>query len=177
MNKHIVKSQEFKQRFEKILTGKWSRRLEEIRGFSQERIEAIELKYNILLPESYKVFLSEFGDTSKNLLESFDMGDDHPLEMTEFFYDVFTIPEGEYIPPTNVPLNIFVFASYLYEDFYFFFLENNFDDPPFYLANIYQGGGQPFKFEKVGESVWDFLEEPIKFYEDGKKEGRWFADD
>jgi hypothetical protein len=176
MNQYIIKAQNFKRRFENLLTGKWAYRLQEIHGFSQEDIKAIEMRYNISLPQSYRVFLSEFGNTPKSFLLDLDMGDEHPLEMTKFFYDVMTIPEGEYIPPTNVPLNMFAFATYLYEHFYFFFQDDTSDDPVIYLASIFQGGGQPFKFKKIGESVWDFLEEGIAKYEDGKKEGRYFVD-
>jgi hypothetical protein len=42
MNKYIIKAQNFERRFKKILTGKYSWRLNEIRGFSQEDIEAVE---------------------------------------------------------------------------------------------------------------------------------------
>ena len=179
MNVHIAKAIEFKQRFEKLLTGKWAYRLQEIRGFSQENISAIELKYKISLPQGYRVFLSEFGNTYKSFLLDLDMGDEHPLEMTEFFYAAINTPEQNYVPPINVPSNIFVFASYLYEHFYFFFINNPFDnpdDPSVYLANVDQDGGQPFQFEKVGESVWEFLEESISKYENGKKEGKYFVE-
>ncbi len=159
MNKYTSIAQGYKKRFENILTGKWAYKLQEIHGFSQEEINTIELKYHASLPQSYKVFLSEFGNIPKSFLLDLDMGDEHPLEMTEFFYDAITIAEGRYIPPTNIPRNMFVFATYLYEHFYFFFLDDPSDDPMIYLANTFQGEGQPFKFEKIGESVWEFLEE------------------
>jgi hypothetical protein len=168
MNKYLIKAQDFEQRFKKLLTGKDSWKLDEIRGFSQEDIEAVEKRYGLSLPLSYKIFLSYFGNVPKSFLLDFDMGDEYPLEMTEFFYEQLTITEGEYIPPTNVPPNMFAFASYFYEHFYFFFLDDPSDDPAIYLANTSQGGGQPFKFKKIGESVWDFLEEGITNHENRK---------
>jgi hypothetical protein len=184
MSKYIDKSQKLKQRFKNLLTGKWAYRLEEIQGLSLDSIESIEQKYNIDLPQSYRVFLSEFGNTSKFFLLDLDMGDEHPLEMTEFFYGALTTPDSGYVPPTNIPQNMFVFGSYLYEHFYFFFLDDPSDDPVVYLANLSQGNlanlsegkAKPFQFEKIGESVWEFLEESIEEYEIGKKEGRYFVD-
>jgi SMI1 / KNR4 family (SUKH-1) len=176
MNKYVVIAQEYQMRFRNILTGKWAYKLQEISGLSQEEINAIEMKYNISLPLSYKVFLSNFANIPKSFLLDLDMGDEHPLEMTTFFYDAITFAEGEHIPPKNIPLNMFVFATYLYEHFYFFYLDDSSEDPVVYLANIFQGGDQPFKFEKIGESIWEFLEEGIAKYEIGKKEGRYFVD-
>jgi hypothetical protein len=176
MDKHIIIAQRYKERFSNLLTGKWACKLQEIHGFSQEDINIIELRYHVSLPQSYKIFLSEFGNIPKSFLLDLDMGDEHPLEMTEFFYDALTTAEGAYIPPTNIPSNMFVFATYLYEHFYFFFSDDSSDDPAVYLANIFQGRGQVFKFKKIGESVWEFLEEGIEKYETGKKEGRYFVD-
>jgi hypothetical protein len=135
------------------------------------------------LPKSYKVFLSEFGHIHRSFVLDLDMNDEHPLEMTEFFYGALTTPDTGYVPPTNVPQNMFAFASYLYEHFYFFFLDDSSDDPVVYLANLSQGNlanlpqgkAQPFQFEKIGESIWEFLEEGIQEYEIGKKEGRYFV--
>ncbi len=165
MNEYIIKAQNFEQRFTKLLIGKSAWKLNEIRGFSQEEIEAVEKKYSLSLPLSYKVFLLYFGNVPKSFLLDFDMGDEHPLEMTEFFYIRLTMTEGDSLPPINVPPNMFVFASYLYEHFYFFFLEDSSDDPAIYLANTSQGDGKPFEFKKIGESVWDFLEEGISNHE------------
>jgi SMI1 / KNR4 family (SUKH-1) len=176
MSKHTDIAYAFKQRFINLLTGKWAYRLNEISGCSEEEIKFIESKYSISLPESYRVFLSEFGHMSKSFFLSFEIAYDYPLELTEFFYSQISNSEDEYIPPTDVPENMFVFASYLYEDFYFFFTDTSSDDPPVYLSNTAQGGGEPFTYKKLDDSVWDFLEECIKYYEDGKKEGRWFVD-
>jgi hypothetical protein len=165
MNNHIAKAHELSQRYRKIFTGKRAYKLNEISGFSSKEIEAVEAKYNISLPQSYKVFLSKFGHTSKYLLADFDMTDEYPLEMTEYVYNYLTLPEDGYIPPTNVPTDMFVFANYLYEDFYFFCINEDSDDPAIYLSNLSQEGGQPFKFEKIGDSIWDFLDDCIKSYE------------
>jgi SMI1 / KNR4 family (SUKH-1) len=168
MNEYTIKAQIFERRFKKLFTGKYAWKLTEICGFSEEEVEAVEKKYDLSLPVSYKVFLVYFGNVPKSFLLDFDMGDEHPLEMTEFFYDRLTMKEGEYIPPIDVPPNMFAFASYLYEHFYFFFLDDPSDDPAIYLANTFQGGGKPFEFKKVGKSVWDFLEEGITNHENRK---------
>lgn len=170
MNKYIIKAQNFEQRFKEIFTGKYAYKLNEIHGFSQEEIEAVERKYGLSLPLSYKVFLAYFGNVPKPFLLDCYMGDEHPLEMTEFFCNLLTMTEGEHIPPINVPLNMFAFASYLYEHFYFFFLDDSSDEPAMYLANTSQAGGKPFEFKKIGESVWDFLEEGITNYENRKRQ-------
>jgi SMI1 / KNR4 family (SUKH-1) len=165
MNIHITKANEFKQRYKRLFTGDQAFRLNEISGFSVEEVKAIESKYGISLPESYRVFLLEFGHTPKYLLADFDMTDEYPLEMTKFIYDHLTITEDDYVPPKNVPLNMFVFANYLYEYFYFFTIDNCFDDASIYVSNLVQEGGQSFEFEKVGDSIWDFLDGCLKSYE------------
>jgi hypothetical protein len=83
MNKYIAIAQGYKKRFENILTGKWAYKLQEIYGLSQEEINTIELKYHASLPQSYKIFLSEFGNTPKSFLLDLDMGDEHPLVVKE----------------------------------------------------------------------------------------------
>jgi hypothetical protein len=162
MEKHLAIAHSFNERYKKTFS-KDSRYI--ISGCSNIEIQEIEQKYNIKLPKSYYVFLSEFGKSSPSLLGDFYMEYPHPLTQTEEFMKILLSQDEEepsWIPPVQVPENLFVFANYYFEKIWFFIADGSSDDPPIFIADSAQGSGDVFKFKKVGESIWEFVENCIK---------------
>ena len=161
MYEHHLIAQSFKERYKRTLP---VNRHHIIAGCSDIEIREIEDRYNVKLPKSYYFFLKELGKTDSALLGNLDLEYPHPLTQTEEFIDNLLSEDEEevWIPPTNIPTKIFIFANYYFQKVFFFIADSSSDDPPIFSADSSQESGEAFKYRKTGESIWEFVEDCLK---------------
>jgi SMI1 / KNR4 family (SUKH-1) len=131
----------------------------QIKGCTEEEIIFLEHKYNIILPDSYKLFLRIFGHGHGHyMMEDLDILYDRILSITDFVNTrVFT----ERNKPDMLPSNIFVFASRYREQFFFFDTDLDEEDPPYY----YYYWDNDEEIVKYDESMWCFIESELMIVE------------
>ena len=125
-----------------------------LRGCSEKEIEKLQLDSNVIFPKSYKVFLENFGHGLGGIIMSdIDILYEDIFELTNQLRNEVLIDEGDPI----LPKNAFVFATRFGEQFMFFDADASSDEPPilYYMENHES-------FSKVGDSIFDILENEIK---------------
>jgi hypothetical protein len=165
MNKHEIIANKYQERYEKILLNSF--RNSTTTGCSYDEINKIQLKYDINLPRSYRVFLENFGKCPGYLLGDIDLEYPCPLTQTEdmFYPMLLPNPEDDYIPPIEIPDKVFIFANYYGQRIYFFILGDESDDSEVFIADSSQGSGAIFEYTKIADSFWDLVESIVKSLE------------
>jgi hypothetical protein len=129
-----------------------------IKGCTEEEIIFLENKYNINLPDSYKLYLELFGHGHGIIMDDVDILYGQVLNTTDYVKTrVFT----EKNKPDKLPANIFVFASRYGEQFLFFDADLKEEDPPCY--HYYWDNGE--EITKYDESIWRFIELELELIE------------
>ena len=121
-----------------------------IKGCSEKEISDLEKKCDVVFPESYKVFLENFGHGLGGIiLSDIDILYEDIFGLTDRLRNEVLIYEGDPI----LPKNAFVFATRFGEQFMFFDTSTATDEPPIlhYMENHKS-------FSKVGNSIFDILE-------------------
>jgi len=103
---------------------------EDVLGISEKEITIIEDEFNLMLPKSYKKFLSIFGRNSGELFESDDI---HYPDLLSFRSDFFEFLEEEEID-FNLQENAYIFQVYQDHTFLYFICDGN-EDPVVYSFN------------------------------------------
>jgi hypothetical protein len=107
-----------------------------------------------VLPYSYKVFLKNFGKGAGRLMDDVDIFYDSIFNLTKKAREILQ-DEGDPILPENA----FVFTM-REGQFFFFKVDEITEDPPiFYYMEL------ATEFIKKQDSIWNFVEEEIKFVE------------
>jgi SMI1 / KNR4 family (SUKH-1) len=143
--------------YKRLIESRWATP-SQIKGCTEEEIIFLEHKYNIKLPESYKLFLRMLGHGHGYIMEDVDILYERILNETEYVNTrVFT----EENKPSMLPVNIFVFASRYGEQFLFFDTDLDEEDPPYYY--YYWEDGE--EIVKYNESMWCFIESELMMME------------
>jgi len=120
----------------------------------EEDIAALERRFGVRLPESYKKFLRLMGRGPREFLEC-----DH---WDAFYPELLELGQGaeyEAVCP-DLPENYFVFASRLTFNL-FFVADGAAEDPPVFSFGDGHGG----VYKKIYESFWDFIKEMVIYNE------------
>ncbi|BAZ45677.1 hypothetical protein NIES4102_27030 [Chondrocystis sp. NIES-4102] len=128
-----------------------------IKGCSKQEIINLESEYNVTLPNSYKVFLENFGHGLEGrVMNDIDILYDQVLPLTSIARNQILIDEGDPVLPEKA----FVFCMRYGEQFMFFDASGLVEEPPifYYMEN-------DTAFKKVGDSIFDILEGEINFSE------------
>ncbi len=142
---------------------------------SEDDIAWLESTYDIILPESYKLFLRKMGRGAGDFLV-----DDHFEAFFETFeweiekgrrhhggnVDPESLPKGVELPPKH-----FVFADRNGYFYMYFNADGTDDDPPIYAW--LDDGPEGKKFD----TFWGFIEEMVEYYEFYKDPKRFSQDD
>ena len=125
-----------------------------IKGCSEKEISDLEKKCDVVFPESYKVFLRNFGHG----LGGYVMGDidffyNQIQPLTDLLRNEVLIYEGDPVLPEKAV----VIAGRYGEQFMFFDGSGTVKEPPIFY---YKENAQNFK--KFGDSVFDLLEDEIE---------------
>lgn len=125
-----------------------------IKGCSQSEIEHLEQKHNVVLPESYKAFLSNFGHgLGGKVMSDIEILYEDISGLTTELRDETLIEEGD----PSLPEKAFVFAARLGEQYMFFDANGILKEPPILY---YKENDQ--NFSQVGDSIFDVLEKEIQ---------------
>lgn len=125
-----------------------------IKGCSQSEIKYLEQKQNVVFPESYKVFLSNFGHgLGGKVMSDIEILYDDISGLTTELRDETLIEEGD----PSLPDKAFVFATRLGEQYMFFDANGISKEPPILY---YKENDQ--NFSQVGDSIFDVLEQEIQ---------------
>lgn len=126
-----------------------------IRGCSKSEIIKLEQKYQILLPESYKVFLENFGHgLGGRIMNDCDILYNDIFDLTNTARNEILVEDGD---PT-LPEKAFVFMGRYKEQFWFFDVDGTTKEPSIYDFHV-----DDAKFNKTPYSVFDYLESEAKF--------------
>lgn len=128
-----------------------------IKGCSKQEITKLERENNVIFPQSYKVFLENFGHgLGGRVMNDVDILYDQVFPLTSIARNEILIEEGDPILPEKA----FVFSMRYGEQFMFFDASGLIEEPPifYYMAD-------DTAFKKVGDSIFDILEGEIDFSE------------
>lgn len=146
---------------------------------SAEDIAWLESKHNVILPESYKLFLRMMGrgagdflvdDHFQCFLETFEWEEKiiaHRKRRLGGNIDAERLPEG-----LELPENHFVFAERNGYFWMYFIADGTDDDPPIY-SYMEDAESHMKKFD----SFWGFIEEMVEYYEFYRDQNRFSRND
>ncbi|MEM8718336.1 MAG: SMI1/KNR4 family protein [Cyanobacteria bacterium P01_G01_bin.39] len=118
-----------------------------IKGCSEPEISKLEQKYNVIFPQSYKIFLKNFGHGLGGvIMKECDILYNDAFELTNVLRNEILIEEGDPVLPDKA----FVFAGRYNEQFMFFDASGLIEEPPIFLYMIDEKD-----FSKIGNSVFD----------------------
>jgi hypothetical protein len=134
-----------------------------ISGCSEDEILSIELKYDTSLPASYREFLRAFGKCNKRIFNDFEFSYPYPLELTQdIIFEELALAQDGYIPPKNIPSDIFVIGSCYLQDFWFILTDDKSEESAIYYATIFQSDNDEFEYSKSFNSIWEFMKDFIR---------------
>ena len=144
-------------------------RKEQLRGYSEAEITALETEQSITLPEAYKTFLRMLGKNAG----SFWVNDHWEIFLTlgpDYFYfeDEFEKSLGIEPEEIDMPEKFVVFADRLGDYPLGFVADGSSDDPPI-LGPTADGTQLEQKFE----SFWAFFQSMVSYYEFFRDPGRF----
>lgn len=125
-----------------------------IKGSSEKEISDLEKECDVVFPESYKVFLRNFGrGLGGCVMNDIDILYPNIQSLTDLLRNEILIDEGDPVLPEKA----FVFSGRYGEQFTFFDASGLIKEPPIFYYIEYAKN-----FEKVGNSVFDLLESEIE---------------
>jgi SMI1-KNR4 cell-wall len=135
-----------------------------VAGCSEGEILNIELKSDISLPASYREFLSAFGKCNKRIFNDFEFSYPYSLELTQdIIFEELTLAQDGYVPPKNIPSDIFVIGSCYLQDFWFILTDDKSEESAIYYATILQyNDDNEFEYSKSFNSIWEFMKDFIR---------------
>ena len=125
-----------------------------IKGCSESEILKLESKYNVILPQSYKIFLKFFGHgLGGRVMNDCDILYDDIFSLTDTIRNEILIEEGDPVLPDKA----FVFSGRYNEQFMFFDASGLENEPNIMYYMIDEDN-----FRKIGESVFDIIESELE---------------
>jgi hypothetical protein len=127
-----------------------------IKGCSEQEILELAKKSNVIFPNSYTVFLKNFGyGLGGRIMADIDITYDKILPLTNLLRNEVLIDEGD----PCLPEKAFVFAARYGEQFMFFDASGLVEEPTlfYYMEN-------ESKFTKVEGSIFDILERSVEAF-------------
>ena len=122
-----------------------------IRGCSEKEISDLEKECDVVFPESYKVFLRNFGrGLGGYVMRDIDILLNRNIQsLTNLLRNEILVDEGDPVLPEKA----FVFSNRYGEQFTFFDGSGIVKEPPIFYYMEYDKN-----FKKIGDSVFDILE-------------------
>lgn len=131
---------------------------EMIQGCNEAEILSIEAAYNLTLPIDYREFLGAFGKCNRTIFHGFDIAYPAPIELTKsIIFENIAFADEDYIPPQEIPYDIFIIGSCWNEDFWFILTEEKSEESAIYFTRVYQYNDN-FEYTKCCNSIWEFMQ-------------------
>jgi len=139
----------------------------QIKGCSELEISKLEKEYNVMLPQSYKTFLRNFGHgLGGRIMRECDILYSDIFSLTNIIRNEILVDEGD----PCLPDKAFIFSGRYNEQFMFFDANGLAEEPPIYYYMIDEEN-----FTKIGDSIFDIVEGEtkssleIKLYQEKRK--------
>jgi hypothetical protein len=125
-----------------------------IKGCSELEISKLGKEYNVVFPQSYKIFLRNFGHgLGGRIMRECDILYNDIFSLTNIIKNEILIDEGD----PCLPETAFVFSGRYNEQFMFFDANGLVEEPAILYYMIDEEN-----FTKIGDSIFDILEREVK---------------
>ena len=125
-----------------------------IKGCSESEILKLEQEYNVVLPQSYKIFLENFGHgLGGGIMKEIDILYNDIFSLTNVIRNEILIDEGDPVLQDKA----FVFTGRYNEQFMFFDASGLEQEPAIMYYMIDEDS-----FRKIGDSIFDIIEGEVE---------------